>query len=156
MQYILTEDDVIDYNRYLRYLEGIKHLIDGNVYEFAANPDHFDLSSPKSLHDAWLEEFRVKETRKKESDEILITGSIILMGPFHDRRVVLEYSGVSGYDFSFVGEDGRFSGGDPKHGDVLTHEIRLEGDACVHEILFAGGHRFLIRFKGLSHREELL
>lgn len=154
MQYILTEDNVIDHNRYSQYLEGIKHLIDDNVYEFAANPDHFDLSSPSSLHDAWLEEFRVTENRNDDSGDILISGSITLLGPFHDRRIILEYAGVVGYDFCFVGEDRSRDGRVPRHGDVYTHEIRLEDGVLVHEILFVNDHRFLIKFRGFSRREE--
>lgn len=154
MKCILAEDHVIDFERYDEYLTGVEDVMDPRVFEFARNPDHFNLSSPSSLHDAWLEEFRVAESRSDDSDGNRISVTIVLLGAFHDRRIVLEYDGVSGYDFSFSGEVCR--GTVQKHGDVYTHEMRIEEGVHVHEILFADGHRFMIRFKRFSHREELV
>lgn len=156
MKYILGEKrDMIDYQRYHRYLEEMKNLLDETVYEFASNSDHFDLRSPNSLHDAWLEEFRITENRNKNSSDANISGVVTLLGPTHDRRIILEYAGVLAYNFYF---DSKVltSGGGLRHGDIYTHELRLEEGVHVHEIIFARGHSFLIKFGSFAYREELL
>jgi hypothetical protein len=56
MKYILNDKvDGIDYLHYLEYLRTGRADLPDRLYEFASNPDHFDLSARSSLHDAWLE-----------------------------------------------------------------------------------------------------
>jgi hypothetical protein len=146
---------MIDYQRYYQYLEEVKYVLDEEVYKFASNSDHFDLRSPNSLHEAWLEEFKITEDRIKNFSSGYVSGAVTLLGPAHDRKIILEYTDVQGYNFSFDSKalvlNNIF-----QHGDIYTHELRLDEGVHVHEILFARGHRFLIKFGGFSYREELL
>ncbi len=78
-----------------------------------------------------------------------------LLGPFHDFKIFLNYSGVQAFSLvtpkDFSGPPAVFTG----HGDLLMHEIRLEmGDNIVHELLFSRGSVFQVTFRNLSHRVE--
>jgi len=64
-------------------------------YAFASHTDHFNLDSRSSLHDAWLEALTVRETASDERKQIRqLEIQVCLFGPYHDRRVHLNYTGV--------------------------------------------------------------
>jgi hypothetical protein len=98
MKYVIPQGGGGDYRPYLRYLESVKHLMPAHLFAFAANPENFNLSSPNSLHDAWLEEWSIAEValrngRKKRLIEI----KACFLGPQHDRHIFLTYKNVGGY-----------------------------------------------------------
>jgi len=61
MKYVIPQGGGGDYRPYARYLESVKHLMPAHLFAFAANSENFDLRSPNSLHDAWLEEWSIVE-----------------------------------------------------------------------------------------------
>lgn len=159
MEYIInSETGGIDFMRYSAYIASIKGMIPEHVYAFASDPRHYDQSSPSSLHDSWLESLTVREVAGGERKEIRrMEVTIILLGPFHDRRFHLHYSGVTLYKFCAPPHyvEQRFN--HIAHGDLFTHEVRLGHDGLtVHELLFENDATFLIECADFRHFEELI
>ena len=48
----------------MRYLESVKHIVPADMFAFVASFQNFYLSSPNSLHDARLEEWRIAEVAR--------------------------------------------------------------------------------------------
>ncbi len=101
MEYILnSEFKGIDFGSYLSYLESVRDQMPPHVYAFASDERYFNLSSHSSLHDAWLESLNVREAVSGEFQDVRqIEVSISLLGPFHDLRTHLVYTGVTRYLF---------------------------------------------------------
>ena len=157
MEHIVNSETAgMDWTRYSRYVESIRDRLPADVFAFASDSRYFDLSSHSSLHDAWLESLTVREVASGERQEIRgMEIAISLLGPFHDRRIRLHYTGVTRYTF---GAPPRY--GEPRyehtaHGDLITHEIRLGRDGLlVHELLFERDATFLIECSDIRHSEE--
>ena len=145
MQYIFDEiTGVIDFDKYTNYLSAIRYALPNHVYEFASNPSHFDLSSPTSLHDAWLISATLKDQRDTDQSPKSISVELIFLGPKHDRHIHLKYSGVTHF-----GTTGSVLG------DLCTHEIRLgKSNGLTHEFLFAQNARLTIECADMSHSES--
>ena len=159
MEYILNnKPGEIDYPPYRTYVESIRDRLPPHVYAFASDIRYFDLESHSSLHDAWLESFTVRETATGERQEIRRTEiAIALLGPFHDLRIHLQYTGVTRYSFVAPPQYGHSRYDHTAHGDLFTHEIRLgHEDLLVHELLFERGATFLIECSDIRHSEEAL
>ena len=101
MEYILNKNPgEIDYFPYRAYVESIREQLPPHVYAFASDIRYFDLQSHSSLHDSWLESFTVREVATGERQEIRrMEIAIALLGPFHDLRIRLHYTGVTRYSF---------------------------------------------------------
>lgn len=153
MEHINPKPGHIDFGRYRTYLESVREQLPAHVYAFASNPCHFDLESHSSLHDAWLESLAIRETASGMRREVRrIEIDVCLRGPFHDRRIHLNYMGV--WQYSFVAPP--CSGWDV-HGDLFIHEIRSSGGGrFVHELEFRRGATFMIECSDLRHSEEML
>ena len=159
MEHILnSETEGIDFVRYRAYVETIRTKLPAHVYAIASDPCYFDLQSHSSFHDAWLESVTVCEAASGERNEIRrLEVRLSLLGPFHDRRIHLHYTGVTRYSFD---APGRY--GDPRyertaHGDLITHEIRLgHPGLLIHELLFERGATLLIECSDIRHSEETL
>lgn len=153
MQYIKPKPGQIDYQRYRTYLESIKDRLPKHVFSFAANPHHFDLSSHSSLHDAWLEQLTVCEKAEGVRGEIRrLEIQILLLGPFHDRKIHLHYTGVKQYSCSMPPNNGGVM-----HGDLFTHEIRLsDAGQIVHELEFERGAVLTIECADIVHSEKMI
>ncbi|ACM19338.1 hypothetical protein Geob_0976 [Geotalea daltonii FRC-32] len=125
MEHILKSDsDSIDFHGYQEYLLTIKDRLPAHVYAFASDAKYFDLQSPTSLHDAWLETCTIKESGKGNRNEArTLEIHLSLLGPFHDRRIHLMYGGVNSYSFNGPRDCEGCAG--KNHGDLYTHEIRL-------------------------------
>ena len=159
MEHIVnSETEGIDFTRYSAYVATIRKLIPPHVYSFASDSRYFDLSSHSSLHDSWLESLTIREVARGERKEIRrLEVAICLLGPFHDRRIHLSYSGVTLYTFDAPPHYGEPRFEHTAHGDLFTHEIRLGHDGLlVHELLFENGSTFLIECSDLRHSEEML
>jgi hypothetical protein len=155
MEHILnSETGAIDHNRYSDYLGSIRSSLPEHVYAFASNPDHFDPSggSHSCLHDAWLETLTIREAASGERKQIRdLEIHLCLLGPYHDRKIYLNYTGVTQYAFLLPSEHL----GHTTHGDLLAHEIRLGGDGLLlHEISFASGSTLRIECRDIKHSEE--
>jgi hypothetical protein len=159
MEYILNDEvEGIDYDSYRAYVESIRERLPPHVYAFALDSRHFDLESHSSLHDSWLESFTVQETASGERHEIRrLEIAIALLGPFHDLRIHLRYTGVTKYSFSAPPRYGHSRYDHTAHGDLFTHEIRLGHEGLlVHELLFERDATFLIECSDIRHSEELI
>lgn len=157
MKYITNNNtNEINYNAYLEYLVLNRDNFDSDIYKFASNFLYFDLSSPSSLHDSWLESLAVKEIRMKDGADSEIEVEIILLGAFHDRKIHIRYEEVAGYKFIFDDAVSGLPRIRSRHGDIFTHEIRLENKGYEHEIAFSDGAKFLIVFSKFQHWEESL
>lgn len=159
MEYILNDRvEGIDFGAYSEYVESIKDRLPGHVYAFASGSQYFDLSSPSTLHDAWLESLVIRENATGERKQIRRTEiDICLLGAFHDRRIRLHYTEVSGYSMTLRHDEGNSRWAHTAHGDLFTHEIRLgNGGFLIHELLFEEEARIVIEGKDIRHSEELI
>ena len=157
MEHIVnSQTEGIDFTRYSAYIASIQHKLPPHVYSFASDPRHFDLSSHSSLHDAWLETLTVREAASGERHEVRrMEVTLCLLGPFHDRRIHLHYTGVTRYSFTAPSRFGESRYEHTAHGDLLTHEIRLGHDGLlVHELLFERDATLLIECSDIRHSEE--
>jgi len=121
-----SETDGIDFDRYRVYVESVRKKLPEHVYAFASNPGQFNLDSRSSLHDAWLETLTVRETASGERKQISPTGdSGLLVWPYHDRWIHLNYTGVTQYSFHTPPKYTEPRYRHTAHGDLFTHEIRV-------------------------------
>ena len=157
MEHIVnSQTEGIDFARYSAYVASIQHKLPPHVYSFASDPRYFDLSSHSSLHDAWLETLTVREAASGERHEVRsMEVALCLLGPFHDRRIHLHYTGVTRYSFTAPPRYGEPRYEHTAHGDLLTHEIRLGHDRLlIHELLFERDATLLIECSDIRHSEE--
>jgi hypothetical protein len=159
MEYILNnKPGEINYWPYHAYVESIREQLPPHVYAFASDIRHFDLASHSSLHDAWLESFTVRETASGERQEIRQMEIVMaLLGPFHDLRIHLNYTGVTRYSLAVPPRYGDSRYANTAHGDLFTHEVRLGHEGLlVHELLFERDATFLIECSDIRHVEEAI
>jgi hypothetical protein len=156
MKYIYDgKEGAIYFDRYASYLDSIRDQLPAHVYDFASNSNHFDLTSHSSLHDAWLESLCVVEPATGSRSEVrAIEIRLRLLGPFHDRYINLVYTGVSKYGLNAPSRPGEPRFTHTAHGNLLTHEVRFENGALVHELLFERDAAFLIECSDIRHSEE--
>jgi hypothetical protein len=159
MKYILSshpDEPGIQYGRYLEYLETIKSSLRDHIYAFASHEKYFTLNSPHSLHDAWLDSVEVRETRNKERPfDPVVSVTLKLLGQLHDRTIVLEYKDVCRYELN--GKPNIYNRADTFHGDIFTHEIRIENEGwIIHEIGFVSDSTFLVECRDFISHEEML
>jgi hypothetical protein len=158
MKYVIPQGGGGDYRPYLRYLESVKHLMPAHLFAFAAKSENFDLSSPNSLHDAWLEEWSIAETalpndRRNRSIKI----NARFLGPRHDRHIFLNYKNVGKYTIQNPEEFEMPPTGQVGHGDLLIHEVTVVRDALFeHELRFSRGTVLSVQFTDFEHRVEII
>lgn len=158
MKHIYSRPGEIDLENYEKYIQSIYRKLPEHIYSFAANPNHFNFESHSSLHDSWLESLTVRETATGERNEIRrLEVKIALLGPFHDRRIHLNYTGVSRYSFDTPPRYGDSRYEHTAHGDLFTHEVRLGHEGLfIHELLFERDTTFLIECCDMKHWEEVI
>lgn len=146
----------IDFTRYAAYIESVRDKLPAHIFAFASDPRYFDLSSHSSLHDAWLESLIVREVASGQRQEIRgLEIALSFLGPFHGRRIHLNYTGVTRYTFTVLPRYGDLNYEHAAHGNLLTHEIRLRDHGLfVHEFLFEREGPFLIECSDIRHSEE--
>jgi hypothetical protein len=159
MEHIVnSETEGIDFTRYSAYIASIRQELPPHIYSFASDARYFDLTSHSSLHDARLETLTVREAGTGERHEVRrMEVALCLLGPFHDRRIHLRYTGVTRYAFTAPPRYGEPRFEHTAHGDLLTHEIRLGHDGVlIHELLFERDATLLIECSDLRHSEEII
>lgn len=156
MEFINSEPGYIDFNRYARYVESIRDRLPAHIYAFASDQRFFNFTSHSSLHDAWLESLTVREAASGERDEIRrLEIEIILLGPFHDLRTRLLYTGVTHYSAFAPAKPEHPRYEHTAHGNLFTHEVRLgESGGLIHEIIFERDATILIECADIRHSEE--
>jgi len=125
-----------DLDGYFEYLRDNEKKMPRCVFDFAIDKENYSLDGHKSLHDAWLDCIVVSEPAEGSRSEIRrVEIDCKFLGPFHDLHICIKYIGVMGYKL-LAG----FDGGQRGHGDLLMHEVRLDGgDNLVHEMIFSSG-----------------
>jgi hypothetical protein len=158
MEYIHTKPGEIDWGIYEKYIQSIRKKLPEQVYAFASNPNNFNFQSHSSLHDSWLESLIVKEVATGKRNEIRkMEIEISLLGPFHDRRILLRYTGVTQYSFVAPPQYDEPRYKHTAHGDLFTHEVRLgHNGLIVHELLFERDAVLLIECSDIKHSEILI
>lgn len=124
------------FNEYIKYLEANKKEFPAHIYDFASNEEHHNLSSPHSLHDAWISSITIREVRSKTRPfDVKSMIEMVLLGPMHDRDIIIRYEDIHSYDIK--ANKNSYNYNDTFHGDILQHEILKNDDG-----LFA--HRLLL------------
>ncbi|WP_125564801.1 hypothetical protein [Pseudoalteromonas rubra] len=143
------------FDDYLEYMRARKGKIPVHVYEFATDVNRHDFESPQSLHDSWVTSINIKEHRNKERPfNPSTTIEIELLGPMHDRNIVLKYEEIESY--AFEGTKNPYNYADTYHGDIVCHEVRLtEGGYLLHEILMASEATIKIVCKNITCNEQV-
>jgi hypothetical protein len=95
---------------------------------------------------------RAINRREKRKIEIAMN----FLGPYHDREITLKYLDVKSYDFQTPLEFENSPLGAIGHGDLVVHEISLEGQFIVHQLKFSRGSLFTIRCKDIVHSEGII
>jgi hypothetical protein len=135
MKYIKeNEQGFMSFDAYFQYVESIRQELGEDLYLFASDPSRYDLSSPGSLHDAWVKSLTARSFYREEDRDIATPDVVlVLLGPHHDRIHTLSYFNVisNQVDFHFC-TDGRKR-------DLLYHELRYENGHLEHEFVFSGG-----------------
>jgi hypothetical protein len=158
MKYIRPTQNGWDHAPYWNYLETVRHQMPAHIFYFAANPQHHDLKSENSLHDAWLERWSISEKSQSPlARRRVINIDAVLLGPRHDRHLVLAYRNVRSYEivryepFSVMPAQKR------GHGDLLVHELIVLADGTLsHELLFSNGQVFLVAFEEFESAVNLI
>ena len=156
MKYITRGERGWDHRPYWRYLENVKQFMPLNLFLFAYNQEHHDLTHPNSLHNAWLERWCVTEApdgdpKKGRSLSVEVT----LLGPKRDRRIHLAYQGVTSHTIQTPEQIAPAYSLDQAHGDLIVHETTIARDGIyLHEILFSSNAVFTVQFAGFEHRIE--
>lgn len=158
MKYILTDKEgTTNFDEYFKYIESIKNNIPSHLYSFASDSKYYGLNSRESLHDAWLNNLNIVEPAKgerKESRAIEIEANFL--GSYHDRTIKLQYKEVLAFELKTPEEFSAPPSFEIGHGDLLYHELTLEGkETLVHEMEFSRGSVFIIKCKNIIHSEEL-
>lgn len=146
-----TPADGWSLTQYFDYLDLNREILPREVYEFASNREHYSLTSHRSLHDAWLEWLVVSESASGNRSEIrCVQIECRFLSPYHNQYIELKYVGVCGYVLKAI--DPLLGNSAVGHGDLLMHEVRLEGGRVVHEMLFSNGGSVEIWCQTFSHR----
>jgi hypothetical protein len=158
MKYVIPQNGGGDYRPYERYLESVKDLMPAHLFAFATNPENFNLRSPNSLHDAWLEEWRIAEIAlPNERSKRLIDIHARFLGPRHDRHICLMYKNVGRYMMQNPEQFEMLPAGRVGHGHLLIHELTVVREGLFeHELRFSRGAVFSVQFTGFEHRIEIV
>ena len=158
MKYVVPWGGGGDYGPYMRYLESVKHSMPTEIFAFAANIENYNLTSPNSLHDAWLEEWSITEMALlNERIKRLIEIKARFLGPQHDRHIYLTYKNVGSYAIHNPEEFESPPAGRVGHGDLLIHELTIVRDGLFeHELRFSRGTVFSVQFTDFEHRIEII
>ncbi|RMH89362.1 hypothetical protein EA797_15675 [Stutzerimonas zhaodongensis] len=135
------------FDNYVSYLEAHKSSFPEHIYAFASSEERHNLTSPHSLHDSWLSSISIRELRRPESEgRNLPSIEIELLGPMHDRTIVLQYQEVHSYQIS--GAMNQYNWADTFHGDVSAHAILACGESkFLHCITFVSGSKIEVQFE---------
>lgn len=135
---------------YFDYLNANRDQMPLEALTFAIDQRNYALTSHQSLHDAWLEWFLISEPASGSRTEIRsIQIECRFLGPYHDQYIELKYFDV--YEYKIIANQ---VAANPLvgHGDLLMHEMRMQGEYVAHEMVFSSGAVFEIVFRGFSHR----
>lgn len=141
-----------DFHEYVEYLETVRDKFPNTLFDFVSDSQRHNLEE-KSLHDSWVDEIKVNESRERDAakrwqTEVHIT--IVLLGPYHDRNFELKFKNVRYYEFGMRSKS---------HTDLITYEIYPENlhdeDYLVFNAEFADDSMILIKAENIEITEIL-
>lgn len=114
---------------YFAYLASIEHRVDPALYAFVSDVDRYNLTSRKSLHDAWLRKLSLMpvDMHARASPMRL---ELEFLGPYHDRIFRLCYDDVLAYGLNQQIRTHH------RNQDLLMHEFRLDEQSELLEHVF--------------------
>jgi hypothetical protein len=150
MKYIKDTAEGWLLDNYFSYLESCENM-DPKTKSFAIDRSRYDLSSPGSLHDAWLDRLSLIEEASGNRHQVRPLSVVVeFLGPYHDRRFRLTYSGVRKY----VMQGDKLSNG---HGDLLMHEFSMDDHGLTaHEMNFSSGSSLIFVFERFDFEEQVI
>ena len=154
MIYISEDEQGWQLDSYFEYLASVRAQMPPAAYSFASDRRNYDLSSHQSLHDAWLEYLAIREPSSGERHELRrIEIECVLLGPYHDKEIVLTYLDVASYALKTPKEFAAPPSADTGHGDLLMHEMRSDSTGLiVHEMVFSRGSEIVITARDFRHQ----
>lgn len=137
------------FKAYRGYLESNRNKFLPSLFSFALEQSNEDINNKNFLHDSWVDSINVRESRLINRRKVDI--DIKLIGPYHDRYLLLKYGNVKSYVLNF---DPCFEG----HGDYTRGEVRLsptEEGFFVHEFDWNYLSRSRIEFASFEYSVEI-
>lgn len=156
--HIKFTDEGILLDDYFAYLSSVKERFTPELYAFAANQKHYNLTSHSSLHDSWLNFLNFQERATGERNETRdLEIDLQLLGAFHDRNINLKYKGVQSVSFDIPREFQNLPKYQVANGDLLMHEISInQYEEFEHKILFSRGSFLQISCFSIQHFESAI
>lgn len=148
MNYIYEKNNICYFDKYFQYLDSIRNEIPENLVELVCDHSRYELTNPRSFHDAWLKEISIIESGCNSGLSIHIK----LLGQMHDRYFDLSYLSVSSYLFS----GNHLKTNSNCHGDLLLHEFSFEDNTIRHEINFSSNSDLKISCKEIIFEERFI
>lgn len=136
---------------YRNYLVTNRKSFPSEAYEFAAADWHYDPTDNRCPHDSWLDNLSIFEEKiSSDSDERGLKIKVTLLGAYHDGRIEITYTKVTGYDIRLLPNASYQS---KWHGDWLIDEIRLSTERhLIHEIKFWLGGEWQIECENIVYK----
>lgn len=142
------ERRVTYFDPYFAYIESVKSELPPGLHAFASDVSRYELNGPRTLHDAWLEDFRCSTDYAQDSNEIK-TATVTLRLRRRKGRggtTVLTYSGVEGVEYH-----GMPSSWPDRARDLLVHEVTVHADRIYsHALVFDNDIAMNILFRAFS------
>jgi hypothetical protein len=144
----------VRFDEYFEYIESIRDKLSAEAHQFASNFEHYSLQGKASLHDACIQRIEIEESASGVRSEVRELGMRMqLLGPYHDRTLLISYDKVSMYAIG-----ARCGVSQPvAHGDIFTHEVRISEDQqIVHEVFFTSGSTFCVTCRNIRFETSML
>ena len=145
------EDMGCTVDSYFAYLASIEHRLDPVLYAFVSDEDRYNLTSRKSLHDAWLRKLTLISVDMHASPSRMRL-ELEFLGPYHDRIFRLCYDDVLAY-----GMNQQFRT-HHRNQDLLMHEFRLDeqGERLEHVFAFDDALYLKVVCQAMNFEEVML
>ena len=115
-----NELGITKFNKYFSYLKDIRNKIDPYIYEFFSDERKYQLRGERTLHDSWIQDFKIsRELKTVENTNSSIELRLLLAD--WENVLILNY-----YDAFF--EKIPFEIFDEQHlqNDLLVHELQWD------------------------------
>lgn len=118
----------------LEYLDRLPELcaaLPAGAAAYAAEPGHYDFSSPRCVHDLKVERILSGEDGDSDWMELGFRHNCWK----HEEDLTIRYTGVAGFSVQTQSDRPRVT----RLGEVILDEVLPHADGCAHEIACHGG-----------------
>lgn len=161
-KHIFRDDDgVWQFGAYFAHLDSIRSRIPEALFDLIRNENRYDLSSPTSLHDAWLVSLKLLGPHERAPAEVF-TIELALLGPLHDREFELTYLSAHHYNIEMLPRPAcadmvEYQGATRRKDDLITHEFDVSAAGKLeHRLLFDSGLAIFIACADILFRERMI